>query len=51
MSEVLKRGHEIPEDLRDRMKSTELGKELDIEQKMSLREKQKAKKRAEEEEE
>lgn len=41
----------VPDEFKDRLKTSELGKELNIEQKMSLREKQKAKKRAEEEEE
>jgi hypothetical protein len=41
----------VPDELKDRLKSSEMGKDLNIEQKMSLREKQKAKKRAEEEEE
>lgn len=41
----------VPEDLRDRMKQSDLGKTLNIEQKMSLRDRQKAKKRAEDEEE
>ena len=41
----------VPEDLRDRMKQSDLGKTLNIEQKMSLRDRQKAQKRAEDEEE
>jgi len=41
----------VPEEFKDRLKQSEIGKDLNIEQKMSLREKQRAKKRAEEEEE
>ena len=41
----------VPDEFKDRLKASEIGKGLNIEQKMSLREKQKAKKRAEEEEE
>ena len=41
----------VPDEFKDRLKASEIGKNLNIEQKMSLREKQKAKKRAEEEEE
>ena len=41
----------MPEEFKDRLKQSEIGKDLNIEQKMSLREKQRAKKRAEEEEE
>ncbi len=41
----------VPDEFKDRLKASEIGKGLNIEQKLSLREKQKAKKRAEEEEE
>jgi hypothetical protein len=41
----------VPDEFKDRVKQSEIGKDLNIEQKMSLREKQKAKKRSEEEEE
>lgn len=41
----------VPEEFKDRLKQSEIGKDLNIEQKMSLREKQRAKKRGEEEEE
>jgi hypothetical protein len=41
----------VPDELKDRLKTSDIGKDLNIEQKMSLRDKQKAKKRAEEEEE
>jgi hypothetical protein len=61
ISEALRRGHDcnkfshlsylVPDEFKDRVKQSEIGKDLNIEQKMSLREKQKAKKRSEEEEE
>lgn len=39
----------VPDELKEKMKMGELGKQFNIEQKMSLREKQKAKKLFEEE--
>jgi len=63
INEALRRGHDcnlfhllltliiVPDELKDRLKTSDIGKDLNIEQKMSLRDKQKAKKRAEEEEE
>ena len=41
----------VPDEFKDRLKASEIGKGLNIEQKVSLREKHKAKTRAEEEEE
>ena len=36
--EVLKQGHEIPDEFRDKLKQSDLMKDLNIDQKMSLRE-------------
>jgi hypothetical protein len=41
----------VPEDLVEKMKQGNVGRDFKIEQKMSLREKQKAKRKAEDEEE
>ncbi len=41
----------VPDEFKERMKSSSLGKEFNIEQKMSIRERQKAKRHAEDEEE
>jgi hypothetical protein len=48
---VLKQGHDLPDEFKEKVKSSTLMRDLNIEQKMSLREKQKAKKRAEDQEE
>lgn len=39
ISDALKKGFDLPDELKDRMQSSEFGKGFDIEQKMSLREK------------
>jgi hypothetical protein len=51
IQEVLKQGHDLPDELRDKLKQSDLMRDLNIEQKMSLREKQKARKKAEDNEE
>ena len=51
IDEALRKGEELPEELREKLKESTVGRQLQIEQKMGLRDRAQARKRAEGEKE